>query len=157
MSAAQSSAAESIPRFNHVALSVPPELVSGDSARDVLRFYEEVFGWGAMPTMVKEGELLVLRVHSNEQFVYLHASDQPLSCPTTDHFGLQVESPAALDAVLERARKFQQNDARVEISERQAEDFKVLTLHNVYIRYLLPMSIELQCFEWSEGFDAART
>lgn len=151
------STAESIPRFNHVALSVPPELLSGRSARDILRFYEQVFGWGAMPTMVREGELLVLRVHSNEQFVYLHGSESPLRCPTGDHFGLQVDTPAALDAVLERARKFRVDDPRVEISERGTEDFKVLLLHNVYIRYLLPMSIELQCFEWQPGFDAART
>jgi hypothetical protein len=150
-------ASESIPRFNHIALSVPADLLSGDAARDILHFYEEVFGWGAMPAMVKEAELLVLRVHSNEQFVYLHASEEPLSCPTTDHFGLQVDTPEALDAVLERAKKFQQSDPRVEISDRQAEDFKVLTLHNVYIRYLLPMSIELQCFDWNSGFDAART
>jgi hypothetical protein len=148
---------ESIPRFNHVALSVSPELLGGDTARDLLRFYEEVFGWGAMPTLVKEGELIVLRVHSNEQFVYLHASDEPLSCPEGDHFGLQVPTPDALDAVLGRAKKFQESDTRVEISDRQAEDFKVLTLHSVYIRYLLPMSIELQCFEWGEGFDAQRT
>ncbi len=151
------SAAESIPRFNHVALSVPRELVSGKSAEDLLRFYDEVFGWGAMPTMVKEGELIVLRVHSNEQFVYLHASDEPLTCPVGDHFGLQVQTPDALDAVLDRARKFAEQDDRVEISERKAEDFKVLTLHSVYIRYLLPMRIELQCFDWAEGFDASRT
>jgi hypothetical protein len=149
-------AAESIPRFNHVALSVPRELVSGQGAADLLRFYEEVFGWGAMPTMVKEGELVVLRVHSNEQFVYLHASDEPLTCPVGDHFGLQVSTSAALDAVLDRARKFAEHDDRVEISERQTEDFKVLVLHSVYIRYLLPMQIELQCFEWADGFDASR-
>ena len=147
----------SIPRFNHVALSVPKDLVSGDNARDILRFYEEVFGWGAMPTMVDEGELLVLRVHSNEQFVYLHGSDEPLRCPPGDHFGLQVDTPDALDAVLERARAFQREDARVEISDRKCDDFKVLNLHSVYIRYLLPMSIELQCFDWQPGFDAART
>jgi len=148
---------ESIPRFNHVALSVPPELLSGDTARDLLRFYEEVFGWGPMPTMVKEGELIVLRAHSNEQFVYLHASEDPLTCPVADHFGLQVETPGALDEILDRARKFAKSDERVEISERKAEDLKVVTLHSVYIRFLLPMRVELQCFEWAEGFDASRS
>jgi len=107
-----SAALESIPHFNHVALSVSRELVSGESAQDLLRFYRDVFGWGPMPTMVKEGELLVLRVHSNEQFVYLHASDAPLTCPKEDHFGLQVATPEALDAVLERARKFGEGDPR---------------------------------------------
>ena len=149
--------ADSIPRFNHVALSVSPDLLSGDTAQDLLRFYEEVFGWGPMPTMVKEGELIVLRAHSNEQFVYLHGSENPLACPPGDHFGLQVDTADALDAILERARKFADGDARVEISERNAEDFGMLTLHSVYIRYLLPMRIELQCFDWAEGFDASRT
>lgn len=143
-----------IPRFNHIALSVPAALVAGQNASDLLRFYGEVFEWNEMPTMATEGELLVLRVHSNEQFVYLHASETPLTCPPGDHFGLSVATPAALDAVLERARKFQEGDPRVEISERNEQDFKVLTLHSVYIRYLLPMSIELQCFDWAKGVDA---
>ena len=149
--------ADSIPRFNHVALSVSPELLSGETAQDLLRFYDEVFGWGPMPTMVKEGELIVLRAHSNEQFVYLHASKSPLTCPVGDHFGLQVATADALDEILARARNFAETDDRVEISDRNAEDFKVLTLHSVYIRYLLPMRIELQCFDWAEGFDASRT
>ena len=149
--------ADSIPRFNHVALSVSPDLLSGDTAQDLLRFYEEVFGWGPMPTMVKEGELIVLRAHSNEQFVYLHASENPLTCPVSDHFGFQVDTADALDAIVERARKFSESDERVEISERKAEDFTVVTLHSVYIRFLLPMRVELQCFDWAEGFDASRT
>ena len=107
-----------------------------------------------MPTRVKEGELIVLRAHSIEQFVYLHGSQSPLSCPPEDHFGLQVDTAKGLDEVLERARKFAETDDRVEISERRADDFKALTLHSVYIRYLLPMSVELQCFDWSEGFGA---
>ena len=149
--------ADSIPRFNHVALSVPPELLAGDTAQDLLRFYEEVFGWGPMPTMVKEGELIVLRAHSNEQFVYLHASEDPLTCPVADHFGLQVATADALDEIVDRARKFAESDDRVEISERKAEDLKVVMLHSVYIRFLLPMRVELQCFEWAEGFDASRS
>ena len=150
-------ATDSIPRFNHVAMSVSPELLSGSTAKDLLRFYQEVFGWGAMPTMTKEGELIVLRVHSNEQFVYLHASREPLTCPPGDHFGIQVESSEALDAILERARKFGETDARVEISERMEQDFKAVVLHSVYIRYLLPMQVEIQCYQWGEGFDAFRT
>ena len=110
-----------------------------------------------MPTMVKEGELIVLRAHSNEQFVYLHASEDPLTCPVADHFGLQVATADALDEIVDRARKFAESDDRVEISERKAEDLKVVMLHSVYIRFLLPMRVELQCFEWAEGFDASRS
>jgi hypothetical protein len=148
---------EAIPRFNHVAMSVAPELLAGSLAKDLLRFYEDVFGWGAMPTMTQEGELIVLRVHSNEQFVYLHASADPLTCPSGDHFGIQVDSPEALDTIAERARKFRETDARVEISDREEQDFSAVVLHSIYVRYLLPMQVEIQCFQWAEGFDAFRT
>lgn len=149
--------AEPIPRFNHVAISVDPALLSAAGQKELLGFYEEVFGWGEMPTMSREDELLVLRVHSNEQFVYLHGSPNPMRCPTTDHFGLSVSTPEELDAVAEKARKFKERDSRVEISDRLEEDFKAVVLHSIYIRYLLPLTIELQCYQWAEGFDAFRT
>ena len=151
------STATDIPRFNHVALSVSPELLEGETGRQLLRFYDEVFGWGEMPTMTKEGELIVLRVHSNEQFVYLHAGEKPLTCPPSDHFGIQVGTPEALDAIVDRARKYAESDGRVEISERMEQDFKAVVLHSVYIRYLLPMQIEIQCFQWAEGIDPFST
>ena len=149
-----SEALTSIPRFNHVALTVASEMLSGETGTALKRFYGEVFGWGEMPSMGKEGELIVLRVHSHEQFVYLHAGEKPLRCPPTDHFGLQVATPQELDDVLDRARKYQESDGRVEITDRQEQDFKAVVLYSVYIRYLLPMCIELQCYEWAEGFDA---
>ena len=148
---------EDIPRFNHVALSVPAELLGGDTAKDLLRFYDEVFGWGPMPSMIKEGELIVLRVHSNEQFVYLHAAPDPLTCPPTDHFGIQVNTPEALDGILDRATKFGETDDRVEITDREEQDFKAVVLHSFYVRYLLPMRVEVQCFQWGGGFDQFRT
>ena len=149
--------ADPIPRFNHVAISLPPEQLSAAGQQELLGFYAEVFGWGEMPTMSREGELLVLRVHSNEQFVYLHASSEPLRCPETDHVGLSVATPDELDAVLAKARRFAERDPRVEISERLEQDFKAVVLHSVYIRYLLQLRIELQCYQWAEGFDAFRT
>jgi hypothetical protein len=33
------------------------------------------------------------------------------------------------------------------------DDFKVLKLHNFYVRYLLPLMVEVQCYEWAPGFD----
>jgi len=69
-----------------------------------------------MPTMVKDGELIVLRAHSNEHFVYLHASENPLTCPGADHFGFQVDTADALDAIVDRARKFAESDVRVGVA-----------------------------------------
>ena len=60
-----------------------------------------------------------------------------------------------LDTLLTRAREFAGRDDRVEIVEKQTEDFQVLKLHNFYVRYRLPLMIEVQCYEWAQGFNAS--
>ena len=82
-------ASASMPRFNHVAMSVSAELLDERNRADILKFYGEVFGWSEMPTMTLDGQRLVLRCHSNEQFVFLvhNESDEPMVCPKGDHFG----------------------------------------------------------------------
>ena len=138
------------PRFNHVAISVPAELLDESGRSKLLGFYGDVFGWDEMPTLTKDRELFVLRCWSNEQFVYLSAAQDPLRCPSMDHFGLSVATPAELDDMLERARAWQERDPEVEIVERGLEDYGFLALHNFYLRYRLPLMIEVQCFEWSK-------
>jgi len=140
-----------MPTFNHVAMSVPADLLDAEGRDTLLRFYGEVFGWTEMPTMTQDRERMVLRVHSNEQFVFLIADAQPMACPRMDHFGLSVAAPAELYETVERARKFRERDPRVEIIEPEIEDYKVLKLHNFYVRYRLPMMIEVQCYEWAPG------
>lgn len=142
------------PTFNHVAMSVPAGLLEPSGRRELLDFYGEVFGWTEMPTMSEDGKRLVLRVHSNEQFVFLAADDEPMTCPTGDHFGISVGSPSELYALLERARKYAERDARVEIIESEVQDFEVLALHSFYVRYQLPMMVEVQCFDWASGLGA---
>jgi hypothetical protein len=144
--------AESVATFNHVALSVPAELLAERGREDLLGFYGEVFGWTEMPTLTRNRELLVLRAHSNEQFVFLAASEESMRCPSGDHFGMSVDTPEALRALLGRAQAFARRDPRVEIEESGVEDFGVLRLHAFYVRYRLPMKIEVQCFEWAPGF-----
>jgi hypothetical protein len=144
-----------MPSFNHVAMSVPAELLDQAGRADLLRFYGEVFGWTEMPTLTEDRVRLVLRAYSNEQFVYLVADPNPMVCPRLDHFGMSVGTPGELDEMLERARKFQERGERVEIVEKQVEDHQVLKLHNFYVRYLLPLLIEVQCFEWAPGLDGS--
>jgi hypothetical protein len=150
-------ASPAYPRFNHVALTVPAELLDAAGRSDLLRFHSAVFGWTEMPTMTRDRELLVLRCHSNEQFVYLHASGEPMRTTGTEHFGLSVATPAELAELYERAQTQQSSDPRVDLTDRNVEDFRVLKLHSFYVRYLLPLSIEVQCFEWAPGFGPDRT
>ena len=141
------------PRFNHVALSVPGDLLDAHGRDEILRFHAEVFGWTEMPTMTVDGERLVLRCHSHEQFVFLHAAEEPMRCGNHEHWGISVATPEELDTIRERAQKFREHDPRVEIDPRQLEDYQVLRLHSFYVRYLLPLTVEVQCFEWAEGMD----
>ena len=96
----------SIPTFNHIAMSVEPGLLEADRQLELLSFHREVFGWTEMPGMSRPRELLVMRVHSNEQFVYLAADPEPMRCPALDHFGLSVQTPDDLYAVYERAKLY---------------------------------------------------
>ena len=146
-----------IPRFNHVALTVAAAALDEAGREAILRFYGEVFGWTEMPTMTRDRELLVLRAYSNEQFVYVHASEEPMRCGPTEHFGMSVSTPQELDAMYERAKKLAAQDSEVELVDRHMDDFKAVKLHNFYVRYRLPVMVEVQCFEWAEGFDAVRT
>ena len=145
----------SLPTLNHVALTVPPDALDEPGRRALLRFYGEVFGWDEMPTLTKDRELLVLRAGSNEQFVFLQASEQPMRCAGSEHFGLSVATVPLLDAILERAQRFRETDPGVELIDRKVDDFTAVKLHSFYVRYRLPMMIEVQCFEWMPGFDAA--
>ena len=145
---------DSIPRFNHIALTVSADDLDEAGRRRLLDFYGEVFGWTEMPGMSRDRELLVLRCHSNEQFVYIHAAADPMRCGPTEHFGMSVPTPGALDAVYERARKYRERDPEVDLTERAMDDYTAVKLHHFYVRYGLPVSIEVQCFEWAEGLGA---
>ena len=55
-----------------------------------------------------------------------------------------------------RACAVRERDPEVEVIERKTDDFKVVQLHSFYVRYRLPLMIEVQCFEWAEGMDPSR-
>ena len=139
------------PRFNHVAMSVPGELLGASGREEILRFYDEVFGWEEFPTLTEEGQRLVLRAYRNDQFVFLIADPKPMTCAGMDHFGMSVGSLQELEGMLERAKKFKERDDRVEIIDHKIDDFGMLKLHNFYVRYLLPLMVEVQYYDWSEA------
>ena len=134
-------------RFNHVAMSVPAGLLDEAGRADITRFYGEVFGWQEHPTMTEDRKRLVMGVHSYDQFVFVVADDNPMQAPRGDHFGMAVDSLDELKEVLRRAEAFAARDGRVDIIGYGVEDFVVLKLHSFYVRYLLPLMVEVQYFE----------
>ncbi len=141
---------EDLPRFNHVAFSVPPDLLGDTGRLEITSFYEDVFGWKELDMLTIDRARLVLQCHRFDQFVFIVSGDPITTCTPLDHFGLAVSSLDALEAVLARAKSFRERDDRVEIIDHEVEDHGVLKLHNFYTRYLLPMMVEIQYYELPE-------
>jgi hypothetical protein len=136
------------PRFNHVAMSVPSTLLEPESRAELVDFYGDVFGWQELEVMTVDGQRLVFGCHTVEQFVFLIADDPPMSCPRLDHYGFSVGTEAELDEILARARARQAGDDRVDIVDRQVDDHGMLAITSIYVRFLLPMMVEIQWWDF---------
>lgn len=139
------------PRFNHVAMSLPSDLLAPESREEITRFYGDVFGWEELPQMTEDGRRLVLSCYTYEQFVFLVSDDQPMVAPRLDHFGMSVASEAELDEMLDRAKEHQKRDERVDIIDKKVDDHEVLAITSFYVKYLLPMMVEIQWWDFKDS------
>ena len=138
-----------LPRFNHVAMSIPADLLGAEGRKQLCDFYGEVFGWVELPTETVDGQKLVFGVHTVEQFVFLIADDPPMACPRLDHFGLSVGTEEELDAILAKAKAYRERDDRVDIIDKKTDDHGMLAITAIYVRYLLPMMVEIQYWKYA--------
>ena len=137
------------PRINHVAISVDADVLNDEGRVALLDFYSEVFGWTEGDNSTEKGNPLILYTGELRQFLYLlPAKDQFMVTPKMDHFGMEVSSKEELMEILERVRVYQRKDDRVHISDVGTmvthHNDSEYTLTNVYIEFLIPLSIELQ-------------
>jgi hypothetical protein len=140
----------STPRFNHVAMSVPADLLDERGRHDLVDFYSNVFGWQELPTETVDRHKLVLSAYRYDQFVFLIADDSPMTCPRLDHFGMGVGSMLELDELLASAKAYQQKDDRVDIIDKKTEHHPGLDLTSFYVGFLLPMMVEVQHFAFQQ-------
>jgi hypothetical protein len=137
------------PVFNHVAVSVPPDQLDETGRREIVDFYSQVFGWQELPMMTADRKRLVLGAYLLEQFVFIHADDDPMRAPKMDHFGMGVATEEELDTYLARAKAYQQRDPRVRIIDKHTDDYTRLSLVSFYTGYLLPLMVEVQYFRYN--------
>ncbi len=138
------------PRFNHVAMSLPADMLDEEHRGLIVDFYGSVFGFEELPTMTRDRERLILSAYTYEQFVFLIADDEPMRAPRMDHFGMSVGTEAELDDMLGRAREFAERDERVDIVDKSIDDFEVLAITSFYVGYLLPMMVEVQWWDFGD-------
>jgi hypothetical protein len=138
------------PRFNHVALSLPADELGKDGRAEIAAFYGDVFGFEEYPELTKDRQIMVLRAHSHEQFVFLVADESPMAAPRMDHFGLSVATLAEFEEVARRAAAWKEKlPDEVDLVEPSVEEYVgALRLHSFYVKYRLPMMVETQCFEY---------
>jgi hypothetical protein len=138
------------PRFNHVAMSMPADLLDEANRKDLCAFWSEVLGFEEMPTMTQDRRRLILSCVHWDQFIFLISDDEPMTCPRLDHFGMAVGSMDELRGVQERAKAYQERDPRVDFIDLRSDDQGMVTIHSIYVRYLLPMMCEIQFWEFPE-------
>jgi hypothetical protein len=137
------------PRFNHVAMSLPADLLDEGNRQDLCRFFREVLGFDEIEVMTEPRRRLVLSCVHWDQFIFLIAEDRPMQCPRMDHFGFAVGSLDELQGVQARAEAFRAGDDRVDLIDVHADDQQVVTIHSLYVGYLLPMMCEIQWWEFA--------
>jgi hypothetical protein len=131
-------------RFTHVAVTVPPEFFDPSLRAELLAFYADVFGWTENPRLAIEGERILLRAPTDRQYMTIRASDTPMRTSGYEHLGVAVATPEDVHQLHARARTRAERDARVELGE--VEISYGGHLHSFRVRYLLPVTIEVQCF-----------
>ena len=137
------------PHFNHVAMSMPADLLDEVNRKDICRFWSEVFGFDEIEVMTEDRHRLILSCVHWDQFIFLIADDHPMTCPRMDHFGFAVGALEELQGVQERAAAYREHDDRVDLIDLHVDDQKVVKIHSLYVKYILPMMCEVQWWEFA--------
>ena len=74
---------------------------------------------------------------SKKRWHKLYEGDNPFELPR-----------AIADEIRECAKAYREVDDRVDIIDHKVDDHGMLKLHNFYVRYLLPLMVEVQFFEY---------
>ncbi len=144
-------------RFNHMELTFGEGQLTDELRADISEFYAQILGWTSMDVEVLEQKALLLAADEEvSQFILLAESPKPIQSPGYDHLGVLLETRAEVDAVLAKCRDIQARDDRVQIKEYPDLDQEVVVVRAFYVKYLLPIWLDVQCLEWADGAAPAR-
>jgi hypothetical protein len=132
-------------------MSMPADALDEAGRAAIVDFYGDVFGFEEYPMLTEDRKRLVMRVHSNEQFVFLIADDPPMSAPRLDHFGMSVGSLEDFGELYDKVKVRAADDPEVDVIDAHVEDYGMLKLHSFYVRYRLPLMVEIQHYEYASG------
>src|SRR4029079_2730740 len=132
-------------RCNHMELTFPQGTLDDVFRKEVDAFYGDVFGWTGVDTEVVGKLAHVLLTGSDKGAVIVLAeSKKPISSPGYDHLGLLHDTRAEVDERLDRCKRWQEKDDRVQIKEYDDLVTGDLVVHAFYVKYLLPIYFDVQ-------------
>ncbi len=137
-----------VPRLNHVAVSLPPDRLDAEGRAAITDFYGACFGWVELDSETVDRRKLILAIGHWDQFLFIHAEDEPMRSPRMDHFGVSVSSLADLEATHARVADRAATDPAIDVIGLSVDDFDVLKVHSFYVRHLLPIMVEVQYWEF---------
>src|SRR5690242_12952588 len=132
---AQSERESKLPRFNHVGLSLRPDQLDDAGRKEIVDFFNDVFGWKEIDMLTVDRMRLVLQCYTVDQFVFIHGEDEPLAGPRLDHFGLRVFTMDELDGMVTRAKAWAERDERVDLIDKKADDQGVVVITSFYVKF----------------------
>lgn len=134
-------------RFNHMELTFAPDTLDDVFRKEVDAFYGDVFGWKGVDTEVVGQLCHILLCGDRGDFILLAESNKPMASPGYDHLGLLHGTRAEVDELLAKCKEFQAHDDRVRIKEYDDLVIGDHVTHAFYVRYLLPIWLDVQCQE----------
>jgi hypothetical protein len=143
-------------RFNHMELTLPKGVLQAN--RKLLsEFYGDLFGWESIDVEILGQTGLFMRSDpETSQFILVTEQKKTMSSPGYDHLGLLYETREEVDAILEKAKKWQSGDDRIQIKEYEDLITGDHTTHAFYVKHILPIWFDVQCQEYANGTDPAR-
>jgi hypothetical protein len=130
-------------------LTLPPGKL-GEHRQEIRSFFHEIFGFDSLDVPIVGQTGLLLRTDAEtSQFILVTEQEKSLSSPGYDHLGFLYDTREEVDVLLEKVKKFQQQDARVMIKEYDDLKTGPVTVHAFYVKYLLPIWFDVQSIDWS--------
>lgn len=143
-------------RFNHMELTLPKGRLD-ETRKEIAEFYGDLFGWDSLDVEILGQTGLLLRTDpETSQFILVTEQKVHIDSPGYDHLGILYDTREEVDALLERAKQWQQRDERVRIKEYEDLVNGGHTTHAFYVRHLLPIWLDVQCQEYAPGTEPAR-
>ena len=143
-------------RFNHMELTLPiGELAA--HRQEIKDFYGDLFGWDSLDVPILGQTGLLLRTDpETSQFILVTEQKKFLQSPGYDHLGLLYDTRQEVDELLEKSKKWQAKDARVQIKEYDDLVTGDHTTRAFYVKHLLPIWLDVQAQEYANGSDPER-